>query len=223
MRMRKKKNLKERMERCGALLEGSPESRRGTWRELLPGAKELRLELGCGKGRFTCETAASRPDVLFVAMERVPDAMVTAMERAAAAGLRNVFFIDADASGLDKFFAPGEVDLIYVNFCDPWPSRKHARRRLTSGGFLALYRDLLRTGGQIHFKTDNAELFRYSLLQFPAADFLPEEVTDNVHGDGVRGVMTDYEEKFHGQGIPIHRCVAVKLPQSRQPEINDAP
>lgn len=210
MRMRRKKNLKERMERCAPLLEGSPASRRGFWRELLPGAKELRLELGCGKGRFTCETAAAHPDVLFVAVERVPDAMVTAMERAVAAGLGNVFFIDADASGLGEFFAPGEVDLIYINFCDPWPSRKHARRRLTSGGFLALYREILRAGGQIHFKTDNRALFDYSLSQFPASDFLLEEVTRDLHGNGVRGVMTDYEEKFYGQGIPIQRCVAVR-------------
>lgn len=210
MRMRKKKNLKERMERCGAMLERSPESRRGVWRELLPGAKELRLELGCGKGRFTCETAAANPDILFVAVERVPDAMVTAMERAAADGLQNVFFIDADASGMADYFAPGEVDLVYINFCDPWPSRKHARRRLTSGEFLALYKTILRQGGEIHFKTDNRDLFEYSLCQFPAADFLLDEVTRDLHEEGIRGVMTDYEEKFHTLGLPINRCVAIK-------------
>ena len=91
-------------------------------------------------GRFTAGTAAAVPDVLFVAVEMVPDAMVVAMERCAAEGLRNVRFIDANANILPEFFAPGEVDRIYINFCDPWPTKRHAKRRLTHGNFLKLYR-----------------------------------------------------------------------------------
>ncbi|MFR1233483.1 MAG: tRNA (guanine(46)-N(7))-methyltransferase TrmB [Evtepia gabavorous] len=117
----KKKNLVPRMERCAQWLISDPQALRGNWRSLLPGAKELRIELGCGKGRFTCQTAAAAPEVLFVAVERVPDAMVMAMERARDMELHNVFFIDADAANLPAFFAPDEVDLIYINFCDPWP------------------------------------------------------------------------------------------------------
>ncbi len=207
MRMRKKKNLTPRMERCARLLPDDPAGRRGAWRDLQPGASGLRVELGCGKGRFTCETAAAHPDILFVAVERVPDAMVIAMERAVAAGLQNVFFIDGDVSRLAEYFAPGEVDLIYINFCDQWPSRRHARRRLTSEGFLRGYRTVLRAGGQIRFKTDNSDLFEYSLLQFPKAGYALSEVTRDLHAGGVRGVMTDYEEKFHSEGIPINRCV----------------
>ena len=107
MRMRKKKNLIPRMERCGDRLIREPYSMPGKWRELMPQARELRLELGCGKGRFTAGTAAAEPDVLFIAVERVPDAMVMAMERCAAQGLTNVFFIDANADQLPLFFAPG--------------------------------------------------------------------------------------------------------------------
>ena len=129
MRMRKKKNLIPRMERCGDRLIREPYSMPGKWRELMPQARELRLELGCGKGRFTAGTAAAEPDVLFIAVERVPDAMVMAMERCAAQGLTNVFFIDANADQLPLFFAPGEADRIYINFCDPWPSNRHAKRR----------------------------------------------------------------------------------------------
>ena len=119
MRMRKKKNLIPRMERCGDRLIREPYSMPGKWRELMPQARELRLELGCGKGRFTAGTAAAEPDVLFIAVERVPDAMVMAMERCAAQGLTNVFFIDANADQLPLFFAPGEADRVYINFCDP--------------------------------------------------------------------------------------------------------
>lgn len=121
MRMRKKKNLVPRMEACDACWIRRPEEHRGRWRELMPGARELRVELGCGKGRFTAETAKAEPDVLLIAVEKVPDAMVVAMERVRDAGLTNVFFIDADAALLPELFAPGEVDRIYINFCDPWP------------------------------------------------------------------------------------------------------
>ena len=210
MRMRKKPNLIPRMERCADVLIRDPEERRGRWRELMPEARELRLELGCGKGRFTCETAAAEPDVLFVAVERVPDAMVIAMERAKAAGLNNVFFIDADVARLTEFFAPGEVERIYLNFCDPWPTNRHAKRRLTHENFLRLYRQVLSDGGQIHFKTDNSGLFEWSLFQFPRAGYALGEVTRDLHENGICGVMTDYEEKFHNLGTPINRCVGTK-------------
>ena len=207
MRMRKKKNLIPRMEACGALLVADPAAEKGRWRKRRPDAVKLCLELGCGKGRFTVETAAAHPEDLFVAVERVPDAMVIAMERCRALGLTNVFFIDGNAAVLDRYFAPGEVDLIYINFCDPWPSVKHSRRRLTHEGFLRSYRKVLREGGQIHFKTDNHDLFEWSLFQFPKAGFALSEVTRNLHEHGVQGVMTDYEEKFHAMGTPINRCV----------------
>ncbi len=212
MRMRKKKNLLPRMEACGTLLVRDPAAEKGRWRERKPDAARLRLELGCGKGRFTAETAAAHPEDLYVAVERVPDAMVIAMERCRALGLTNVFFIDGDAAALEQYFAPGEVDLIYINFCDPWPSVKHSRRRLTHEGFLRGYRRVLREGGQIHFKTDNRALFDWSLFQFPKAGFALSEVTRDLHAHGVQGVMTDYEEKFHTLGTPINRCVGAMGP-----------
>ena len=208
MRMRKKPNLIPRMERCAAALVRDPVERRGEWRGLMPGCTALRLELGCGKGRFTAETAAANPQVLFIAVERVPDAMIIAMERSMSMGLTNVFFVDADAARLSDYFAPGEVDRIYINFCDPWPTSRHAKRRLTHTVFLERYRQVLAPGGEVHFKTDNAPLFHWSLTQFPEAGFALRQVSDDLHAQGVQGVMTDYEEKFHDQGIPIHRCVA---------------
>ena len=209
MRMRRKKNLGPRMEACAAWQIRDPEALRGSWRSLMPQAEELRVELGCGKGRFTCETAKAEPEVLFIAVERVPDAMVMAMERARDMDLHNVFFVDADAANLPAYFAGGEVDRLYINFCDPWPTKRHAKRRLTHRNFLLLYRKVLKEAGEIHFKTDNLPLFQFSLPEFQAAGFRTEEVTYDLHGQGVQGIMTDYEAKFHALGTKINRCVAV--------------
>lgn len=212
MRMRKKKNLIPRMERCGDRLIRDPYDRRGHWRDLMPQARELRLELGCGKGRFTAGTAAAERDVLFIAVERVPDAMVVAMERCVEVGLDNVYFIDANADQLPFFFTPGEVDRIYINFCDPWPSGRHAKRRLTHGNFLRLYRQVLKEGGEIHFKTDNQSLFEFSVEEIPQFGFTLSQVTRNLHEHGPVGVMTDYEAKFHELGQPINRLVGTMVP-----------
>ena len=212
MRMRKKKNLVPRMDRCAACLIQDPYARRGAWRELMPQAREIWLELGCGKGRFTAGTAAANPDVLYLAVEMVPDAMVVAMERCTAAGLTNTFFVDANADQLPSFFASGEIDRIYINFCDPWPSNRHAKRRLTHGNFLRLYRQVLKEGGQIHFKTDNQPLFEFSVEELPRFGFELSEVTRDLHANGPVGVMTDYEAKFHELGQPINRCVGTMVP-----------
>ncbi len=212
MRMRKKKNLLPRMERCSEYIIKDPYAMRGNWRSLMPECRELRLELGCGKGRFTAETAQNEPDVLFIALERVPDAMVVALERAQALGLRNVFFIDGDAARVPEMFAQGEVDRIYINFCDPWKKSHQAKRRLTHGNFLKLYRAVLRDSGEIHFKSDNDPLFEFSLEEIPQFGFTLSEVTRDLHKDGPCGVMTDYEAKFYEAGQHINRLVATMMP-----------
>ena len=217
MRMRRKPNLIPRMERCARVLVSDPEARAGHWRALMPGAAGLHLELGCGKGRFTAGTAAAAPDTLLIAVERVPDAMVIAMERVCAQELHNVFFVDGDAARLPAYFAPGEVDRIYINFCDPWPGNRHAKRRLTHPDFLLRCRQVLAGDGEIHFKTDNRDLFEWSLFQFPRAGFTLSQVTRDLHAGGVCGVMTDYEEKFHSLGTPINRCVAAVGPLPEAP------
>ena len=218
MRMRKKKNLIPRMERCAHVLAGDGASLRGNWRSLLRDSCALHVELGCGKGRFTAETARLHPDVLFIAVERVPDAMVIAMERVCALGLENVRFLSCDAARLPELFAEGEIDRIYINFCDPWPTKRHAKRRLTHKNFLKLYRTVLKERGEIHFKTDNAPLFAFSVEEFPTAGFSLSEVTDDLHANGPTGVMTDYEAKFYELGTPIHRCVATMEPWTEPEE-----
>ena len=212
MRLRKKKNLLPRMVACSSCLVRDPFTMRGQWRTLMPDAKELRVELGCGKGRFTVDTALSEPDVLLNAVEKVPDAMVVAMERAMDAGLKNVFFVDGDAALLPDMFASGEVDRLYINFCDPWPKSNQKNRRLTHGNFLKQYRRVLADGGQIHFKTDNAKLFAWSVEELPQFGFQLAEVTTDLHKDGAVGGMTDYERKFFNEGKNINRCVATMVP-----------
>ena len=224
MRMRKKKNLIPRMERCAACHVRDGFARKGRWREtLMPSARELRVELGCGKGRFTAETAQQNPDILFIAIERVPDALVVAMERTMALDLKNVFFVVGDAALLPDYFAGDEVDLIYINFCDPWPPKRQAKRRLTHRGFLETYRKVLKMGGQVHFKTDNCPLFEFSVLEFPEAGYDLGEVTRDLHQHGPQGVMTDYEAKFYAEGMPINRCVGTKVawtpPAADQPRL----
>ena len=209
MRMRRKPNLIPRMEACKDIWMQEPENLKGNWKSLYPEAKEVRLEVGCGKGKFTAETAAAEPEILLIAMELVPEAMVMAMEKVKNMGLKNVFFIGADVARLEEFFAPGEIDLLYINFCDPWPRKKHAPRRLTHTGFLKLYKKVLKPGSQIHFKTDNADLFEFSLEQFKEEKFVLNNVTRDLHANGPVGIMTGYEERFYGLGTPINRCEAV--------------
>lgn len=211
MRLRKKKNLEPRMEACAHWQEKAPTAWKGRWKDKLPGCTEVRLELGCGKGRFTVETARREPDVLFLAVERIPDALVMAMERAKALELKNVVFICDDAALLSDWFAPGEIQRMYINFCDPWPSKRHAKRRLTYEAFLKSYREILSPGGQICFKTDNKPLFEFSLTQFPRAGFELSQVTFDLHAEEPDTIMTDFEAVFHEQGVKINRCVATMV------------
>lgn len=215
MRMRKKPNLIPRMERCSAIQIKEPETLRGKWLESFPGHRELHLEIGCGKGRFTADTAEQNPDVFLAAIEKVPDAMVVGMERVTDRGLTNVRFLDRDARNLLSFFAPGEVSRIYINFPDPWKKSGQKKRRLTYAGFLAIYANLLPVGGEIWFKSDNDPLFEWSLEQFQSEGWTLREVTRDLHADGPVGVMTDYEAKFYEQGVTINRLVAVKTEDTK--------
>ncbi|MBE6928543.1 MAG: tRNA (guanosine(46)-N7)-methyltransferase TrmB [Ruminococcaceae bacterium] len=204
--MRKRNNLAPRMEACSAIWLRDAKSLRGKWRELMPEAKELRLEIGCGKGKFTVETAAANPDVLMIAVEKVQEAMLLGMERALAMGLKNLYFLSLDAAEIEEYFDDGEVDLLYLNFCDPWPRKKNAKRRLTFHTFLEKYKRILKNEGEIHFKTDNAPLFEWSLEEFEACKLEIRNLTRDLHANGPVGIMTGYEEKFYELGTPINRC-----------------
>ena len=223
MRMRKRHNLEPRMEKCAGYIIKDSTAHCGRRMQDFPGYEKLYVELGCGKGRFTADTAASMPDTLFLAIEKVPDAMIIAMERIRDRELENVRFIDGDAAALTEMFAPGEADRIYINFCDPWPKSRDAKLRLTAPAFLRRYADVLRTGGEIHFKTDNTALFDWSAEQFTAEGWQLSEVTHDLHAAGTVGVMTDYEAKFCAEGMKINRLVAAKTPDTRDSSAGAVP
>ena len=212
MRMRKMRNLEPRMERCADYRVMEPQTQKGKWRELFPQCQALWVEVGCGKGKFTAETAQANPDVLLIAVERCREAMVVAMEKAKNMGLKNVYFIDMDVANMEECFDAGEIDRLFINFPDPWPRKKNAKRRLTHRGFLDKYCRVVREGGEIHFKTDNAPLFEFSVEEFAVCGLEVKNLTRNLHENGIVGIMTGYEEKFHALGTPINRCEVVCKP-----------
>ena len=223
MRMRKMKNLVPRMDRCADYHIAQPEEMKGKWRALMPGCTALWVEVGCGKGKFTAETAQANPDVMLVAVERCREAMVVAMEKARDMGLKNVFYIDMDVESIEDIFAPAEIDRLFINFPDPWPRKKNAKRRLTHRRFLNKYCRVVRPGGELHFKTDNAPLFAFSEEEFALCGLEVRNLTRNLHENGVVGIMTGYEEKFYALGTPINRCEVVCKPFVLPPEDKKQP
>ena len=228
MRMRRMRNLEPRMEKCADYRIEDPAAHKGIWRQLKPDCTALWVEVGCGKGKFTAETAQANPDVLLIAVERCREAMVVAMEKARDMGLTNVYYIDMDVANIEDIFAPEEIDRLFINFPDPWPRKKNAKRRLTHRGFLNKYCRVVRQGGEFHFKTDNAPLFAFSLEEFAACGLEVKNLTFDLHKDGIVGIMTGYEEKFHSLGTPINRCEVVCKPfilppeEKKQPETEEA-
>lgn len=207
--MRKKPNLIPRMERCAAVQLIEPEKLKGHWREEFPQYKAIRLEIGCGKGRFTCEQALREPEILLIAIEKVQDAMVVAEERALEHDIPNLRFIDFDAEKLLDIFGAGEIDRIYINFPDPWRKTRQYKRRLTAPAFLERYAVVLPPNGEVWFKTDNEPLFQWSMDSFTKSGW---KVWDMPEGTP----MTDYEVKFTEQGIPIHRVIASVPPKKEE-------
>ena len=210
------------MEDCAALMTDNPEKNRGTWRALMPSCRELRLEIGCGKGRFVLESAKAEPEVLFVALEKEQSAMVMAMEKVADAGLENIVFIDGDAARLSAMFAPGEVDLIYLNFSDPWPKSRDAKFRLTAPSFLRSYADVLKPKGELRIKTDNTPLFVWSVEQLEDEGWELKDITNDLHRNGPSEIMTDYEARFYATGIRINKVVAIKTSNTKNTTAGEA-
>ena len=209
MRMRKKKNGDKRLAACAHLLAEKPEQPiEDTWRDF-GRAAEMHLEIGCGKGGFACGMAVKNPEACFYALERVSDVMVLAVEKAErekeSRKNDNLRFLLTGAAELPAYFAPGSLSVIYLNFSDPWPKKGHTRRRLTYRGFLRVYFQLLREGGELRLKTDNVGLFDFTLEELVALGLTPYFVTRDLHHtpEAKENVMTEYERNFSEQGIPI--------------------
>ncbi len=183
---------------------------RGRFAELFGNDHPIEIEVGMGKGKFIMELAGRHPDVNFIGIERYPSVLLRALKKRGELELPNIYFLCVDARELSDIFAPGEVDRIYLNFSDPWPKDRHAKRRLTSPDFMRVYDAVLARDGRLEFKTDNQELFAYSLRSIPEAGWRIEAFTRDLHHSELAegNVMTEYETKFSAMGNPICKLVA---------------
>ena len=185
------------------------EEKKGKWSEIFGRKAPLHVELGTGKGDFISQLAELHPDINYIGIEMQQDVLYSAAKKIAEKELKNVRLLVFDINHIEDIFAEGEVDRFYINFCDPWPKKRHAKRRLTYRDFLKRYAVILKEGGEIRFKTDNKDLFDFSVEEFEAMGWQLSDVTYDLHAAPVPGdVETEYEEKFSRKGNLICRLVA---------------
>ena len=182
-----------------------PERYRGRWKEFYGDGRPLHIEIGMGKGKFLMELARENPEIHYIGIEKFSSVLVRAIEKMEEAPLENVHFLRMDAEGITNCFGPGEVAKIYLNFSDPWPKERHVKRRLTSLPFLKRYGRIMTAGASLVFKTDNRDLFTFSLKTVPEAGWFLEEQTFDLHHSEYKegNIMTEYEERFVEKGVPI--------------------
>ncbi len=189
-----------------------PKTYRGKWKEEFKNENSIHIEIGMGKGKFILEMAERNPEINYIGIEKYSSVLVRAVEKTENFEGENLRLIRMDAEEIEEVFAPEEVDRIYLNFSDPWPKDRHAKRRLTSARFLERYDHILAPDGRIMFKTDNRNLFDFSLKQIEEAGWILENYTYDLHNSKFNegNVMTEYEEKFSAKGNPICRLTAYR-------------
>ena len=210
MRPRKKKHGAERILACSRFLIEDPRSLAADPTAAFEKKRPLHLEIGCGKGSFAIGLTKSRPDINLIAMEKISDVALAALEKAAATEEErdgNLKFIIGDAKFLPEYFPPHSIDTIYINFCDPWPKKGHTKRRLTYRSFLEIYKGLLREGGMLIFKTDNEPLFDFSVEEFKEFGLEIVWQTKDLHSEeneiAKNNIVTEYERNFSAKGFSI--------------------
>ena len=188
-----------------------PKKLKGKWNEEFGNNNPIRIEIGMGKGEFITQLAMENPDINYVGIEKYSSVLIRAIEKCEDIEIKNLRFIRMEAEYIQDVFEKDEVDRIYLNFSDPWPKDRHAKRRLTSKQFFERYDGILKKDGIVEFKTDNDLLFQFSLEQVPEAGWNLDKFTWDLHNDEemVKGnVMTEYESKFSAMGNPIHKLIA---------------
>lgn len=210
MRMRRKKHREQRLDNCSDYIIPNITDYKNNIKSIFPNKrKPLHIEIGCGKGSFVCGMAKLLPNVNFLAIEKNSDVLLMAAEKIKNENLKNVKFVRGDAAFFNEFDSKTKCDRIYINFCDPWHKSGHKKRRLTYKTFLEMYKKLLKRGGELHFKTDNAPLFEFSLNSFADFGLRLKNITLDLHKSGFENnVVTEYEKAFSDKGQPIYRCEA---------------
>ena len=189
-----------------------PETHFGNWRQLFNKdiTSQLHIEIGMGKGQFISTLAANNPDISYIGIEKFSSVLFRALEKRPLLETDNLYFLRFDAENITSIFSQGEIDRIYLNFSDPWPKDRHAKRRLTSIQFLERYKTILSPDGDIMFKTDNKDLFDFSLEQAKLAKWNILEYTYDLHNNAKMNegnIMTEYEERFSSMGTPICKMI----------------
>ncbi|MGX7352026.1 tRNA (guanosine(46)-N7)-methyltransferase TrmB [Enterococcus canis] len=209
MRVRNRPGAAEKLASYPQYVVQDPENWRGRWQERFGNDQPIHVEIGSGKGRFVTEMAKAHPDINYIGIEIQISVISLALDRVIEADVPNLQIMRVDGGDLTNFFADHEIAQIYLNFSDPWPKKRHEKRRLTSKRFLDTYRQILRPQGEIHFKTDNRGLFEYSLSSFSKYGMVLEQVWLDLHESDFEGnILTEYEEKFSAKGHPIYRVEA---------------
>jgi tRNA (guanine-N7-)-methyltransferase len=206
MRLRNKPWAKDKLAAYPQYVIADPESCKGNWHNVFENKQPIYIEVGTGKGQFITGMAKAHPTINFIGIELQESVIVSALDLAIEADIPNVKLMNVKAEELLNFFEVGEVDRVYLNFSDPWPKKRHAKRRLTFRTFLEMYETILVKDGEIHFKTDNRGLFESSLMSFSEYGMLLTYVSLDLHNSDFEGnIMTEYEEKFSKMGHPIYR------------------
>ncbi|TCT12267.1 tRNA (guanine-N7-)-methyltransferase [Natranaerovirga pectinivora] len=210
MRLRNVKGAKEILENHTRIFE-EPWLNKGQWAKVFDNKNPIHIEIGMGKGQFISTLANNNPNVNYIGFEKYSSIVAKAIENLNNVKNNNLVLVRTDAQKIDEIFSLGEIERVYLNFSDPWPKDRHYKRRLTYKDFLNKYSKILTRDGEIHFKTDNKDLFNFSLEQLEECKWQLKNVTYDLHNTNIKNnVMTEYEEKFSKMGIPICRLEANK-------------
>ncbi|VGS34406.1 tRNA (guanine-N(7)-)-methyltransferase [Streptococcus pyogenes] len=209
MRVRKRKGAEEHLANNPHYVILNPEDAKGRWHDVFGNDRPIHIEVGSGKGGFITGMALKNPDINYIGIDIQLSVLSYALDKVLASEVPNVKLLRVDGSSLTNYFEDGEVDMMYLNFSDPWPKTKHEKRRLTYKDFLDTYKRILLEHGEIHFKTDNRGLFEYSLASFSQYGMTLRQIWLDLHASNYEGnVMTEYEEKFSNKGQVIYRVEA---------------
>lgn len=210
MRLRKIPNAMEMLKEHSDYVILDGKNNKGKWHSFFCNLNPIHLEIGMGKGQFITTMAKNHPDINFIGVEVVDSIMVKAIRKyKKEEKLANLIFMLVDAKELENVFEKGEISQIYLNFSDPWPKKRHEKRRLTHHSFLQIFKNILKEEGEIHFKTDNEKLFEYSLVSMSQFGMIFNFISLDLHKSDFQGnVMTEYEERFSQTGQRIFRVEA---------------
>ena len=192
------------------VLRDNIDALKGKWNEKFNNNNPIHVEFGTGRGKFITTLASQNPDINYIAFEIKEEVLIKGVEKAEQANLNNILFAWTDVKNILDYFDENELSRVYVNFCDPWPKKRWAKRRLTHTNFLNMYEKVLNENGELHFKTDNQNLFEFSLNEISANDWLLKNISLDLANSDFENVTTEYEDKFMSYGMKIYRCEAKK-------------